>query len=145
MGRYCTGFMRRHPARMGEIMEARRFSPYGRDVALFGDKNEIACIPHKGCRLEIAATADERHREIKLLLPGQVLRYTRSFFFGDRLALPSGKKVGLWECVGFKFELAPAVVAPPPAEEAIVQRARDKFATVRPVPDHAPAGTANHR
>ena len=34
MGVYCTGFMRRHPARMGEIMEVRRFSPYCRDVAL---------------------------------------------------------------------------------------------------------------
>lgn len=145
MGAYCRGFMRRHPANMGEIMEVRRFSPYGCDVALFGDKDEIACIPHKGCRLEIVATADARYREIKLLLPGQVLRYTRSFFFGDRLALPSGKKVGLWEFVGFKLELAPAVVAPPPAEEAIVQRARGKFATVRPVSDHAPAGTANHR
>jgi hypothetical protein len=27
-------------------------------AALFGDRGEIACNPHGGCRLEIAATAE---------------------------------------------------------------------------------------
>jgi len=90
-------------------------------------------------------TADTPHREFKLLLPGQVLGYTRSFFFGDRLEMPSGKRAGLREFVGFKFELVPAMVAPPPVEEAIVERARAKFAAVRQVPNHAPAGAGANR
>ena len=48
MGAYCTlDSIRRHPAGLGEIMEVRRLSTYY-DAAVFGDGNEIACIPHKG-------------------------------------------------------------------------------------------------
>ncbi len=123
MGAYCTlDHIRRHPAGLGEIMEVRRLSTYY-DAAMFGDRGEIACIPHKGCLLEIVAAGEATHPEVNRLLPGHVIRYTRSFFFGDRFELPSGKKVGLRELAGFKLQLAPPRTAPLPEEDAIVQRA----------------------
>jgi len=82
-----------HTAGAGEIMEILWSDYYG--AVLFGEGREIACIPHKGCRLEVVATAPTSHREVNFLLPGQVIRYTRSFFFVDRFELPSGTKVGL--------------------------------------------------
>jgi len=122
MGAYCTlDYTRRHPAKMGEIMEVRRFHPYYHYVAVFGDNKEIACIPHRGCSLEIVAVPETSHGAVNLLLPGQVLRYTRSFFFGDRLELPSGKKVGFDQLVGFKLQLAPRMTAAPPDEETIAK------------------------
>ncbi len=115
MGAYCTlDYIRRHPAKMGEILEVRRSYPDYHYVAVFGDNKEIACIPHRGCSLEIVAVPGTSHGEVNLLLPGQVLRYTRSFFFGDRLELPSGKKVGFDQLVGFKLQLAPRMAAAPP-------------------------------
>jgi len=123
MGAYCKlDYMRRHPAGLGEIMEVRRFSTYY-EAAMFGDRGEIACIPHKGCLLEIVAASEVRHPEVNRLLPGQVIRYSRSFFFGDRFELPSGTRVGLHELVGFKLQLAPPRTAPPPEEDVILQRA----------------------
>jgi len=91
-------------------------------AVLFGDKHEIACIPHKGCRLEIVGTAVTSHRAVNLLLPGHVIRYTRSFLFGDRFELSSGATVGLWHLVGFKLQLALSTTPPPPAEEVIALR-----------------------
>jgi len=88
---------------------------------LIGDKKEIACIPHKGCRLEIAATATTSHCDVNLLVPGAVIRYRRSFLFGDRFELPSGAKVGLEDLLGFKLQLAPSTT-PPPKEEVLVKR-----------------------
>ncbi len=123
MGAYCTlDSIRRHPAGLGEIMEVRRLSTYY-DAAVFGDRGEIACIPHKGCLLEIVAAGEVAHPEVNRLLPGHVIRYTHSFFFGDRFELPSGTRVGLPELVGFKLQLAPPRTASPPEEDAIVQRA----------------------
>jgi hypothetical protein len=123
MGAYCTlDSIRRHPAGLGEIMEVRRLSTYY-DAAVFGDRNEIACIPHKGCLLEIVAAGEATHPEVNRLLPGQVIRYTRSFFIGDRFELPSGTRVRLPQLVGFKLQLAPPRIAPLPEEDAIVQRA----------------------
>lgn len=120
MGAYCTLLnIRRHPAILGEIMEVRRPSPYD-DPVLFGDRKEIACIPHKGCVLEIVAVGETTHREVNRLLPGQVIRYTPSFFFGDRFKLPSGKKVGLSQLVGFRLQLVPPQAVPVPDEDAIV-------------------------
>jgi hypothetical protein len=124
MGAYCTLLdIRRHPASLGEIMEVRRLSPYYYDAVLFGDRKEIACIPHKGCLLEIVAVGDTTHREMNRLLPGQVIRYTPSLLFGDRFTLPSGKKVRLSQLVGFKLQLVPPRTAPLPEEDAIVERA----------------------
>ena len=123
MGAYCTlGYIRRHDARLGEIMEVRRLSTYY-DAAVFGDRGEIACISHKGCLLEIVAAGEATHPDVNRLLPGQVIRYTRSFFFGDRFELPSGTRVRLPQLVGFKLQLAPPRTAPLPEEDAIVQRA----------------------
>ena len=102
-------------------MEVRHLFP--RDAAVFGDRGEIACLPHKGCLLEIVAAGKAAHPEVNRLLPGQVIRYTRSFFFGDRLKLPSGTRVGLAQFVGFKMQLAPPRTDPLPEEDAIVQRA----------------------
>lgn len=123
MGAYCTLVsIRHHPARLGEIMEIRRLAPY-HDVAVFGDRDEIACIPHKGCMLEIVAAREAAHPEVNQLLPGQVIRYTRSFFFGDRFELPSGTRLRLAQFVGFKLQLAPARPAAIPEEDGIVRRA----------------------
>jgi hypothetical protein len=123
MGAYCTLVsVRHHPARLGEIMEIRRLSPYY-GAAVFGDRDEIACIPHKGCVLEIVAADEAAHPEVKRLLPGQVIRYARSFFFGDRFELPSGTRVGLAQLVGFKLQLAPSRTRPIPDEDSIVRRA----------------------
>jgi hypothetical protein len=130
MGAYCMlDYTRRHAAGMGEIMEVRRLHPY-HYVAVFGDNEELACIPHRGCRLEIVATPETSHGEVNLLLPGQVVGYTRSFFFGDRFELPSGKKVGLDQLVGFKLQLAPPRTATPPEEETVA----------KPVPARKPNG-----
>jgi hypothetical protein len=121
MGAYCTLLnIRRHPAILGEIMEVRRPSPYD-DPVLFGDRKEIACIPHKGCVLEIVAVGETTHREVNRLLPGQVIRYRPSFFFGDRFKLPRGKKVGLSQLVGFKLQLVPPQAVAVPDEDAIVE------------------------
>src|SRR4029453_13854639 len=125
MGAYCTLNIRRPPASFGEIMEVRSISPY-HDAALFGDRKEIACIPHTGCLLEIVAVGETTHREVNRVLPGQVIRYTPSFFFGDRFKLPSGEKVGLSQLVGFKLQLLPPRTAPLPEEDAIVERAMRK-------------------
>ena len=123
MGAYCTlDSIRRHPAGLGEIMEVRRLSTYY-DAAMFGDRGEIACIPHEGCLLEIAAAGETTHPEVNRLLPGQVIRYTRSFFLGDRFELPSGTRVRLPQLVGFKLQLAPPRAALLPEEDAIVERA----------------------
>jgi len=122
VGAYCTlDHVRRHPARFGEIMEVRRVSPYY-EAAVFGDRDEIACIPHKGCLLEIVAAREAKHPEVNQLLPGQVIRYARSFFFGDRLELPRGTRVSLAQLVGFKLQLAPHRTAPPPEEDGILRR-----------------------
>lgn len=119
MGAYCTLVrMPRHDARSGEIMEVRWISPT--DVVLIGDHGELACIPHRGCALEIVATVESRHPRARLLLPGQVLRYRRSFFLGDRVELPDGSRLGLLELAGFKLQLASP--AAPPSEEGILQR-----------------------
>src|SRR5262249_38854071 len=122
MGAYCfLGLMPSHPARVGEIMKVL-CSPY-HGAVIFGDGREIACIPHTGCRLEIVATAPVSHRQVNLLLPGQVIRYKRSFFLGDRFELPGGTKVSLWHLVGFKLQLAPSL-ASPPMEDVVVRRRR---------------------
>ena len=55
MGAYCLlGLIPSHPARVGEIMKVL-WSSY-HEALIFGDRREIACIPHTGCRLEIVAT-----------------------------------------------------------------------------------------
>jgi hypothetical protein len=87
-------------------------------AALLGDEGEIACLPHKGCRLEVVATAEGSHQEVNLVLPGQVIRYKGSFCFLDRFELPSGTTVGLWHLVGFKFRLLPDAITPVPSENA---------------------------
>jgi len=124
MGAYCRVPIPRHAAKEGETMEVMWSDYYG--AALFGDCMEIACIPHKGCRLEIVAAAETSHREVDLLLPGQVLQYKRSFFLFDRLVLPSGTKAGLGHFVGFKLRLASDVVESPPTEEIVVKRVREE-------------------
>jgi len=88
---------------------------------IFGERNEIACIPHEGCRLEITATAPSPHRKAELLLPGQVIRYMNSFFRGDRFVLPNGCKVKLPHLVGFKLQLASRPV-PRPLEDVVTLR-----------------------
>ncbi len=123
MGAYCLrALIPSHAAVVGEIMQVLWSDYYG--AVIFGDRREIACIPHKGCRLEIVATADATHPLVNLLLPGHVIRYTRSFFFRDRFELPSGVTVGLHELVGFKLQLAPSPTPVRPAEELILERAQ---------------------
>jgi len=66
-----------HTAKVDEIMEDLWSDYYG--AALFGDEREIACLPHKGCRLEIVATAESSHDEVNLILPGHVVRHSRRY------------------------------------------------------------------
>ena len=48
MGAYCVRtLIRRHTAQLGEIMAVLWSGYYG--AAIFGDGQEIACIPHNGC------------------------------------------------------------------------------------------------
>ena len=122
MGAYCLlGVIPSHTVSIGEIMEVRWSDYHG--AIIFGDREEVACIPHAGCRLEIGATPLSSHRKVNLLLPGQVIRYTHSFFLGDRYELPGGTKVSLRYLVGFKLQLA-SRVARPPLEDAVVRRRR---------------------
>jgi hypothetical protein len=68
MGAYCLlGLIPSHPARVGEIMMVFWSKYHG--AVIFGDRREIACIPHAGCRLEIVATPFVSHRKVNLLLP----------------------------------------------------------------------------
>ena len=124
MGAYCRVPLPRHAAREGETFEVLWSDYYG--AALFGDRDEIACVPHKGCRLEIVAAAATSDHEVDLLVPGQVLRYERSYILLDRLVLPNGKKVSLGHFVGFKLRLAPVVTAAPPSEEMLIRRVREE-------------------
>jgi hypothetical protein len=120
MGAYCLlGLIPSHPARVGEAMNVV-WSDYHGAVSL-GDRQEIACIPHTGCRLEVVATPPVSHRKVNFLLPGMVIRYKRSFFLGDRFELPGGTKVSLGHLVGFKLQLAPSL-ALPPVEDIVVRR-----------------------
>lgn len=120
MGAYCLlESITSHPARVGEIMEVVWFDYHG--AVIFGDRKEIACIPHGGCRLEIVATPPSPHAKVDMLLPGHIIRYSRSFFFGDRFELPWRARVGLRHLVGFKLQLA-SNVALPPQPDAIVRR-----------------------
>ena len=123
MGGYCRVPLTRHTAIEGETLEVMWSDYYG--AALFGDRREIACVPHRGCRLEIVATAPTGHREISLLLPGQVLQYKRAFYFLDELVLPNGRRASLGRFVGFKLRLSPTVAPTLPAEELVVRRARE--------------------
>jgi len=120
MGAYCLlESVPSHRASVGEILEVRWFDYYG--AVIFGERNEIACIPHEGCRLEITATAPSPHLKAELLLPGQVIRYMHSFFRGDRFVLPNGCKVKLPHLVGFKLQLASRPV-PRPLEDVVTVR-----------------------
>ena len=107
-----------HTVKIDEIIEVLWSDYYG--AALSGDRGEIAVLPHRNCRLEIVRTAESTHREVNLVLPGQVLRYIGRRWFLDRFALPSGTIAGLWHLVGFKLRLLPDTSAPVPSEDAIL-------------------------
>ena len=122
MGAYCLrALMPSHTASVGEIMQVLWSDYYG--AVIFGDRREIACIPHKGCRLEIVPTAKTTDPLVNLLLPGHLIRYKRAFFFRDQFELPSNATVGLDELVGFKLQLAPSAAPMRPAEELILELA----------------------
>src|SRR5437870_13836986 len=135
MGAYChlaychLEKMPSHTVSVGEFMEVGWSDYHG--AIIFGDREEVACIPPVGCRLEIVATPLSSHRKVNLLLPGQVIRYTHSFFLGDRFELPGGTKVSLRYLVGFKLQLASSL-ALPPVEEAVVGRRPVERAGTRP-------------
>ncbi len=121
MGAYCIrALIPRHTAQVGEVMEVLWSDYYG--AAMFGDGQEIACIPHTGCWLEITGTAETSHRKVTRLLPGQVIRYTHSFLLGDRFELSGGTRVGLRHLVGFKLQLIPYPKHPIPTEDDLVER-----------------------
>lgn len=133
MGTYWVP-LPRHIAKVDEIMEVRWSDYYG--AALFGDHAEIACLSHKGCRLEILTTAESSHHEVNGVLPGQVVGYKGSFCFLDRFELPSGTAVGLWRLVGFKLRLLPEAIVPAPSENAILNRNRHDRIVLGQIADH---------
>ena len=55
---------------------------------IFGDRREVACIPHAVGRLEIVAP---QARTARSTFSGQVIRYTHSFLLGDRFVMPGGR------------------------------------------------------
>jgi hypothetical protein len=125
MGAYCLlGLIPFHTAKVGEVMEVLRSDYYG--AVIFGDRQEIACIPHTGCRLEIVATPSVAPGKANLLLPGQVIRYKHSFFLGDRFELPSGTKVSLRHLVGFRLQLASSLVVLPVEDTVVGKRLRSE-------------------
>lgn len=107
-----------HTAQCDEIMVVLWSDYYG--AAMVGDEGEIARPPHKGCRLEVLATAASSRQEVNQVLPGQVIRYKGSSRFLDRFELPSGTTVGLWHLVGFKLRLLPDAITPVPSENAAI-------------------------
>jgi hypothetical protein len=107
-----------------EIMVVLWSDYYG--AALFGEEDELACLPCQGCRLEIVATAESSHHEVNRILPGQVIRYKGTVCFLDRFELPSNTTVGLWHLVGFKLRLLPDTVTPVPSEDVILDWARNR-------------------
>src|SRR6266851_5294177 len=119
MEAYCLrALIRHHPAHVGEIMQVLWSDYYG--AAIFGDGQEVACIPHTGCWFEIVGTAETSHRKVNLLLPGHVLRYTRSLLLGDRFELPGGSRVGLRHLVGCRLQLVHTPMSPMAVEENVV-------------------------
>jgi len=118
----CWVPLPRHAANIDEIMEVRWSDYYG--AALFGDADQIVCLPRNGCRLEIVATAESSHHAVNLLLPGHELHHRRAFCFLDRFELPNGTTVGLWHLVGFKLRLVSDTTARVPREDAILYRVR---------------------
>ena len=121
MGAYCIrALIPRHTAQVGEVVKVVWSDYYG--AAMFGDGQEIACIPHTGCWLEIMGTAETLHRKVTRLLPGQVVHYTHSFLLGDRFELPGGTRVGLRHLVGLKLQLIPYLMYPIPTEGDLVER-----------------------
>ena len=119
MGAYCSrALIPHHTAQVGELMEVLWSDYYG--AAIFGDGQEIACIPHNGCWLEIVGTAETSHGKVNLLLPGQVIRYTRSCLLWDRFELPGGSRVGLWHLVGFRLQLVQDPVRTIPVEKDLI-------------------------
>jgi len=53
-----------HPARPGEIMQVLWSDYYS--AVVFGERGEIACLPHNGCWLEVVATVPTWHRTVNL-------------------------------------------------------------------------------
>lgn len=117
---------RHHKAGVGEIMTVTGVEDLVAPMVLIGDKDEVACIPHQGCKLEIQATAKSSHPEADRLLPGQVISYIQVrlgwFVRRDLFLLPTAREVQLSQLAGFKLTLLPDVSAPPPAEEEILPR-----------------------
>jgi hypothetical protein len=72
------------------------------------------------------ATPPISHRKVSFLLPGQVIRYKRSFFLGDRFELPRGIKVSLRHLVGFKLQLASSLAHPPVEDVVVWKRTRSE-------------------
>src|SRR2546428_5271587 len=127
MGAYCLlGVIPSHTVSIGEIMEVLWSDYHG--AIIFGDREEVACIPHAGCRLEIVAT------------PPPALTARSTFSCRDRSsdtrtrsssAIGSSCRVSLRHLVGFKLQLASSV-ALPPREDAVVRRRLMERAGTRP-------------
>ena len=128
----CTGY-RYHDARVGEEMLVTG-NAYGQ-MTLRGDRNEVACIPHRGCRLETVKVAPSINPEVKRLLPLEVITFIQvrflRIFRRDLFLLPNGREVTLKDLEGFKFKLMPLEVSRPPREEDILRRAGVGGAKIR--------------
>ena len=122
----CTGQQRVfHKAEVGEIMVVvREFSR----MRMVGNRDEIACIPHEGCRLEIQETAASTDPQVKQLLPLDEITYIQvrflKVFRRDLFLLSNGREVELWKLEGFKLRLMSPEIPRPPREEDVLKQAK---------------------
>ncbi len=121
----CTNY-RFHDARVGEAMRVTG-NAYG-DMVLRGDRDEVACVPHRGCRLELLEVAPSNNPEVQKLLPLDFITFIQVRFLyifrRDLFLLPNGREVKLKDLEGSTLKLMPLGIDRPPREEDILQRAR---------------------
>lgn len=121
----CTGY-RFHQARVGEEVCVRG-NAYGRMI-LRGHRDEVACVPHQGCRLEVLAVAPSKNPEVQQLLPLDTITYIQARFLRifrrDLFLLPTGREVKLKDLEGSKLRLLPPEISRPPREEDILRRTK---------------------
>ena len=116
---YSAHSLTNHRAREGEVPLVGPTHLGG--TAMFGDKEEVACVADK-TRLQVLAVTDAprsgavRNGAVQQILPGEDLIFRQNSFRGDRIIVGK-REFSLSAFVGFKFQLIAARAAKPPREE----------------------------